>query len=255
MAKLTTITKHPDQTPRRALKPEDISFLKELQKRLCTEDHLCTAAPRYYIGIQKEAVHAGYDNADAEMFIDHLERHETFTLQGNSLAPLINYLNDTYMPMRVETAEQGAACQKLAEIRRISIDGSTVCFEMQDETHAYMLEEKLSRYYSGIKQNGSCVTAEDICSMQEAVDLMNDAVGSDGRFESVPARIIETVQLGALALTQEGWNEHVRLDGHNMGPDVHMYCSHADACPELEKLMEILEHADWDSLVQKGIQS
>lgn len=50
MAKFWKTKRHEDTTEKRQLLKDDIDFLVNLQREMNTQDHLCQADPRYWVG-------------------------------------------------------------------------------------------------------------------------------------------------------------------------------------------------------------
>ena len=83
---------HEDTVEKEKLTKEDITFLKDLQKELNTEDTVGTASPRFWVIKQPERIyHVDKDEAEHYMFIEK-DSHSELTLED--LKEKLEYLYD-----------------------------------------------------------------------------------------------------------------------------------------------------------------
>ena len=83
---------HEDTVKKEKLTKEDITFLKDLQKELNTEDTVGTASPRFWVIKQPERIyHVDKDEAEHYMFIE-TDSHSELTLED--LKEKLEYLYD-----------------------------------------------------------------------------------------------------------------------------------------------------------------
>lgn len=220
MAKLIELKTHEDEYPeKRAITADEITFLKDLQHRINTQDHISQADPRYWV-IRDYKKHYGKDlnNSDGWVIVD--------TTDGETLVDSENVVVDV------------GSCENYVEaVIRTTLE------EIKDND---MLSEHFDEDCFDAK-----LWKDDVVdcsySVESFVEKLNDFIDWTDRFAIVEYEDIAT-DTNAF-LSHEAAQAFLESNSHHFGPDAHTYAVTAWRNPDAEKLIKILHEVDFDSLL------
>ena len=66
----------------------------------------------------------------------------------------------------------------------------------------------------------------------------------------IPVQYHQEIVPNAVFLTRKDALRHLEINRHNYSDNVYPYCMHADRGPTFERLIQILQQVDWDSLIK-----
>ena len=221
MAKLFELKTHEDEFPnKRAITTDEIIFLKDLQYRINTQDHIAQADPRYWV-IRDYEKHYGKD------------------------------LNDSDGWVIIDTEESG---EVLVDSKNLAVDTGS-CENYLDAVIRTTLEEikdndMLSEYF-----DEDCFDANlwkhDVvdCSydVESFVNNLNDFIIAPDKFAILEYEDVAT-DTNAF-LSHEAAQAFLESNSHHFSPDAHTYAVTAWRNPDAEKLIKILHEVDFDSLL------
>lgn len=203
---------HEDDIEKHRITDEEISFLKELQKEMNTQDNVSQANPRFWVikgteklyNVEDEDGFELYDKDDCETVADNMK--EILEFIKNDL------LEDICSDSGVE--------YKLSLQEGIFNDSILVQW-LEDE---YEEEEELE-------------TQEDVANWIKKF-------GYD-EYEVITYKIIPKIYENTMFLTQEDAENHLKSNDYHYSDDAHTYAMTAWRSPRVEKLVGILQKVDW----------
>lgn len=199
-----------DPIAKRPLTPNDIEFLKELQHELNVQDSMGNRAPRFWVIKESKKTYVG-ENNDYE--------YVTITDEQNPESEIENL--DELFDTIVEIAS--------------------------DRSYPYLIEKNHDGYI--IITNTDTDSTDVICSItDETSGVLNDITGEYDRFKSNYIGNESRIVPDTLFLTHRACEEHLRKYGYNYSPDAHAYAMTADRRPEVERLMDLLQHIDFEQI-------
>lgn len=94
--------------------------------------------------------------------------------------------------------------------------------------------------------------AEDdyVTDIDDMVELLEQAGIYD--YSVSYSRTVKSVVHNTLFLTHAACEDHLRRYHYNYGPDAHAFAMTAVRSPQFERLVSILQTADWDAIVPEG---
>lgn len=222
MAKLFELKTHEDEYPnKRVITTEEINFLKDLQHRINTQDHISQADPRYWV-IRDYKKHYGKDlnNSDGWVIID--------TTEGDTLLDSKNVVDDA------------SSCKNYLEavIR-------TVLNEIKEND---MLPEHFNEdCFDSTKWKKDVVDLS--YNVESFVENLNDFIDWADRFAVVEYEDIATDSNAFLS--HEAAQAFLKSNSHHFSDNAHTYAVTAWRNPDAEKLIKILHEVDFDKLLQE----
>lgn len=113
---------------------------------------------------------------------------------------------------------------------------------------AYVLDDYLEK----IKEDSE-LSKEALTELQEIEDDYDHAIEwiqkyIDEEAELIPERKVHIIQPNTMFLTKAEAKRHIRLNKHHYTSEAHTYAMTAWRAPKVERLLEILETFDWDSI-------
>lgn len=204
---------HEDTVKKEKLTREDITFLKDLQKELNTEDTVGTASPRFWVIKQPERVyHIDKDEAEHYMFIEK-DSHSELTLED--LKEKLEYLYDE-------------------NLKDMKIENNELIFKYYDEDFEKE-EEYTINFYNNCYSSG----------LDKVLELLNDEV------EVFYYKEIDVTVPNCLFLTQIDAENHLRNNNYHYHEKARTYCMCGWRSPRFEKLINILSKTDFDDIEVK----
>ena len=206
---------HEDTVKKEKLTKEDITFLKDLQKELNTEDTVGTASPRFWVIKQPERVyHIDKDEAEHYMFIE-TDSHCELTLED--LKEKLEYLFDE-------------------NLKDIKIEYNELIFKYYDED--FEEEEEYT-----IDFDNNSFSSDN--TIGKILELLKDEV------EVFYYKEIDVIVPNCLFLTQIDAENHLRNNDYHYHEEARTYCMCGWRSPRLEKLINILSKTDFDDIEVK----
>lgn len=205
---------HKDRVEKEKLTKEDITFLKDLQKELNTEDTVGTASPRFWVIKQPERIyHVDRDEADYYVFVD--DDHQELTLEE-----LKNYLEDVYDD----------------NLKSVDIKDGVLSFEYLGE-----FSEEIEEYT--IDFNNSTLNSRD--SVDKVLELLELEVSA------IYYKEVDATVPNCMFLTQIDAENHLRVNDYHYHEEARTYCMCGWRSPRFEKLISILSKTDFDDIEVK----
>lgn len=190
---------------------KDIGFLKELQHELLTQDHVCQAAPRFWIvqGTVKEY------NIDSRYGCD-----------GETLV-------NTY-----------DGWQEIAESLEEAYKYLTEEFEESEKYKFELISDSIEVYRDELEDN-----TEFLYDLEDVVNFINSHY-EDERYEVCCYRNVDKNYENTMFLTNRECKEHIKTNYYHYPKDAHSYAMTAWRSPEVEKVWNILEKINCDELMK-----
>lgn len=91
--------------------------------------------------------------------------------------------------------------------------------------------------------------SQPVSSLEDMLELLTDAGCRE--FWPVYYKNVEVTVPDTLFLTHKECEDHLRKYGHNYKPDAHAYAMTAIRSPQVERLVKLLQTADWDYLAYR----
>ena len=205
---------HEDTVEKEKLTKEEITFLKDLQKELNTEDTVGTASPRFWVIKQPERIyHVDRDEADYYVFVD--DDHQELTLEE-----LKNYLEDVYDD----------------NLKSVDIKDGVLSFEYLGE-----FSEEIEEYT--IDFNNSTLNSRD--SVDKVLELLELEVSV------IYYKEVDATVPNCMFLTQIDAENHLRANDYHYHEEARTYCMCGWRSPRFEKLISILSKTDFDDIEVK----
>lgn len=205
---------HEDTTPKHKITEEEIEFLKELQKEMNTQDHVCQADPRYWVIQGSELVYGiedGYEDDSALMAESEI--------LARDLESAVEYIREKVLPDINELDGIERTIQYESRLGRGTV---TVEWEEDGEKeHEYL--DGMSELVEWLKENGHDYNKVNYCIRRKNYD-------------------------DTMFLTEKDAAEHLRQNDYHYSEDAHTYAMTAWRNPRVEKLYKILQEVDFDLL-------
>lgn len=220
MAKLFELKEHEDEFPeKRAITTEEINFLKDLQHRINTQDHIGQADPRYWV-IRDYKKHYSKDlnDSDGWEIIDTDESDETVVDSKN---------------LAVDTGSGESFLEAVIRTTLEKIKDSDMLSEYFDEDN----------FDAKLWQDD---VVECSYSVKTFVENLNEFINELDRFSIIEYEDIAT-DTNAF-LSHEAAQVFLKNNYYHFGPDAHTYAVTAWRNPDAEKLIKILHEVDFDKL-------
>ena len=179
---------------------------------------------------------------------------------GN-LRPLTDGDAEFLSALQKELREQDTMCQAAPRFWAIA-QTEAVPAPMDDADRVIAVDNDMGSEYHTIQDVADFVVcmqdddsgAEAVMAchdMASAVETANETPGLEGRLRAVGVRDKTVVVKDTLFLTHAACEDHLRKYAYNYKPDAHAFAMTATRSPEFERLMEILENADWTAVVPR----
>lgn len=199
MAKFWTHMKyHEDVTEKHKITPDEIQFLKSLQKEMNTQDTLSQADPRYWVIRDLKKIYG-----------EHMNNPDGYTF----------YCIDD--------------CQDVFEFKSTTLE---------DDEIAYVASYFTDNYNNDFKKE-DFANVTDLDSLKELLD--EKGYGDD--FAVLEYEIYP--DYSGFFLTHKMAETHLRNNAHHYNKDATTYAMTAWRNPETDKLYQILQSVDFDSLL------
>ena len=208
MANIFELKYHDDTVKKRSITNEEISFLKELQKEMNTQDTVCQADPRYWVICGTEKVYgAAKDCSEGYEF-----SNDGFTL--NSMEEIAGFIRENVLN--------------------------------QDKAEGDSFEETIS--YEWLSDTIEIETEDDIITLvspEETAEWLNEK-GYD--FSVSYYRNERIFYPGTVFLTHRDAMEHLKSNQHHYSSDAHTYAMTAFRSPSVEKLYKLIQEVDLEEM-------
>lgn len=208
---------HEDKTEKHKITDSELSFLRDLQKELNTQDILGQANPRFWVIKGTEKLYH-VDEADGYELYDS----ECCDILADSTEGICNYINENL----------------LDDINSNRLDGEefAVTFE-----HGILGNEKIVvRWLDGGSVDDEMI--EELEDLQEIHDWLENQ-GYD--YQIISYKIVPKIYENTMFLTQIDAENHLRANYYHYSDDAHTYAMTAWRNPRMDKLIEILQEVDW----------
>ena len=213
-----TRPKERDDVRKRTLSPDDVAFLKELQRVLNTQDPMGQADPKFWVVKGSRSYAMEPDECMGKP--DHYEIYDVDT--DEVIAKDYRGLTD-------------AINEKAPFLNATATDNSIKLVDIKETDTSQGLPYRMFI--------GNDLDHEELTSMLGTIF---------GATVAVRAVIKEPcVYPNTMFLTHEGCARHLRDYGYNYSKDAHAYAMTADRSPEYEHLLRIIRTVDWGMLPTK----
>lgn len=208
---------HEDKTEKHKITDSELSFLRDLQKELNTQDILGQANPRFWVIKGTEKLYH-VDEADGYELYDS----ECCDVLADSTEGICNYINENL----------------LDDINSNRLDGEefVVTFE-----HGILGNEKIVvKWLDGGNVDDEMI--EELEDLQEIHDWLENQ-GYD--YQIISYKIVPKIYENTMFLTQIDAENHLRANYYHYSDDAHTYAMTAWRNPRMDKLIKILQEVDW----------
>lgn len=189
---------------------EDIEFLKELQHEMLTQDHICQAAPRFWVvqgTVREYGRHSDY-NCDGSTLINTCDEwHEI----GDTMEEVFEYISKEWEYCDDFTFE-------------LTEDGNIIAIRIEDAEETWDMSD-----------------LEDVESFIEEISGYND-------IEVCYYENVDKIYENTMFLTNRECKEHIRRNYYHYPKDAHSYAMTAWRAPEVSKLFDILDKINWSEI-------
>ena len=206
-----------DNVQKRPLTPDEVSFLKDLQKEMNEQDTLAQADPRYWAIMDEKEVYGSQDGYPV-IIIDE-EEFRSFPQMQKYLQSVAEEVYADRCAVKVEV-EDSIFC----DVGKASIMvRSEPCGPFEEETCFYEFDE--------------------------AAEWLEENAG-----RSATVTTVETVRVlrdSTFFFTNRAAKQHLKENAHHYSDNAYTYAMTAWRNPEAEKLWKILQETDWDMYSEK----
>lgn len=219
------------------LSKEELEFLVELQHEMLTQDHVCQAAPRFWVVENKRTVPTAEDYADGyEIFDDNGCDTVAHSMEG-----FIKYVNDKYMQYGLKVFYNNGDAIIFTAGR--SLD--------EDDTLEVLTEE-----YEN-EDDRDIIDMNDYCTLETLIEEVNSFPYVYEQYRLVHTRDEWFIEPNTMFLTNRGAKRHIEANYYHYNKEAHPYAMTAWRSPEVDKLWKILDKINWKELIEEkyGIQS
>lgn len=208
---------HEDETEKHKITDSELSFLRDLQKELNTQDILGQANPRFWVIKGTEKLYH-VDDADGYELYDP----ECCDILADSTEGICNYINENL----------------LDDINSNRLDGKefTVTFE-----HGILGNDKIVlKWLDGGSEDDELI--EELEDLQEIKGWLENQ-GYD--YQIISYKIVPKIYENTMFLTQIDAENHLRANHYHYSEDAHTYAMTAWRDPRMDKLVNILQEVEW----------
>lgn len=208
---------HEDKTEKHKITDSELSFLRDLQKELNTQDILGQANPRFWVIKGTEKLYHVYDADGYELYDP-----ECGDILADSTEGICNYINENL----------------LDDINSNRLDGEefAVTFE-----HGILGNDKIvvKWLYGGSEDDEMIEELEDL----QEINGWLENQGYD--YQIISYKIVPKIYENTMFLTQIDAENHLRANHYHYSEDAHTYAMTAWRDPRMDKLIEILQEVEW----------
>ena len=222
MAKLFELKTHEDEYPnKRAITTDEIAFLKDLQHRINTQDHISQADPRYWVIRDYEKVYGeNLNNSNGWVIVD--------TTDGEILVDSENVTVDVASGENYIDTVIRTTLTKIQENDILSEQFDKDCFDI-DKWKQDVVD-----------------TSYDVESF---VDNLNDFIDWTDRFSVLEYQSV--AKDSNVFFSHKEAQSFLESNSHHFSDCAHTYAYTAWRNPEIETLIEMLHEVDFDSILTK----
>lgn len=211
------------------LTKEDFDFLIDLQYEMLNQGHVSQAAPRYWVVAGTRKVPTGVEYADGQCLIDTEDNEE----YADGLEETIKYFNglircrncnEEDYEYRIEQDDVYFNTWKVIKIEKDC--------NIESEEDRVIAEEY-----------GNISDIDDLLRAMELIDLIDF-----GKFKVAYYRNEHYCYPNTMFLTNRSCKEHIDANFYHYSEDAHSYAMTAWRSPEVERLWNVLDKIDWESL-------
>lgn len=202
---------HADQTIKRELNRDDISFLKNLQTELNTQDTMGNADPRYWVVRQSHMSVVPEDYAENTILCDSSDG-QTWNSLDEFMEDFAENAADDYGITAEEKPYDDEHDEKELSTWELTIDGESYEVSDFDDLMLVFEEQLIDRYH--------------ICYTAQQSENCSDS----------------------LFLTHKDCEDYLRKYHYNHPQDAHAYAMTAVRSPRFERLINILQTIDFTAL-------
>ena len=193
------------------LTKEDFDFLLDLQNEMLTQDHVCQAAPRFWVVATDTFEELGTEDSYDGVNLYSYEGAE-IVCKGD-MQSILEYVNENYS----EELENITFTDK-GRFYHVEFGEN----DNRDEDYIY--------------------DAEDLLMFLKKQDILSDD------YEFVYYRHVHHVYPNTMFLTNRSCKEHIKANHYHYNSDAHSYAMTAWRSPEVERLFEILDKINWQKV-------
>lgn len=193
------------------LTKEDYDFLIELQHELLTQDHVCQAAPRFWVvATDKYQIPGNVDSCEgAHLYCSD----EGEIVCDGDIKSIIDYVVENYM----------------------------------DELQNITFRKKDNYWIAEIEQDGKTEEESIYCS-EDLLEFLKDNNVLSDVYDFIYYHTVHYNYPNTMFLTNRSCKEHIKANHYHYNDDAHSYAMTAWRSPEVEHLWNILETIDWKTL-------
>lgn len=204
---------HEDNIDKHKITVDEIEFLKQLQKEMNTQDHICQADPRFWVIKGTERLY-------------HVEEPDGYELYDK-------YGCDT-------------VAEDMKEIVEYIVENLLDDINKKQGTK-YNIELNVGIFSDSILVNWTDDDGEEESEeLENLQDIQNwlEGFGYD-EYVIISYKYVPKIYENTMFLTQKDAEDHLRSNDYHYSSDAHTYAMTAWRSPAVEKLVNILQTVDW----------
>lgn len=213
------------------LTKEDLVFLMDLQNEMLTQDHVCQAAPRFWVVAGTKKVYASKEYAEGEQLIQDSE------VIADGLEEAVKYFQE--------------------QIEEEADDEDEICIIIEKEDTQSFTSYRVAKIDKSIDTNAEDYGEQDeiimeqnsIADIEELLEALSDARFINKNDYDIGYYCNEDYRYpNTMFLTNRSCKEHIKANHYHYSSDAHSYAMTAWRSPEVEKLWTILEKIDFKAI-------
>lgn len=208
---------HEDKTEKHKITDSEVSFLRDLQKELNTQDTLGQANPRFWVIKGTEKLYH-VDDADGYELYDS----DCCEVLADSTKEICEYINENLL--------------EDINSNRLSGEEYTVTFKQGILGYDKIVVRWL---------DGGCEDDEMIEELEDLQEINGWLENQGYDYQIIPYKIVPKIYENTMFLTQIDAENHLRANYYHYSEDAHTYAMTAWRDPRMDKLIEILQEVEW----------
>jgi hypothetical protein len=209
---------HEDKIEKHKITDSELSFLRDLQKELNTQDILGQANPRFWVIKGTEKIYHVEESDGYELYDP-----ECCDILADSTEGICNYINENL----------------LDDINSNRLDGEE--FALTFEPGILGNEKIVVKWLDGGSEDDEMI--EELDNLQEINNWLENQ-GLD--YQIISYKIVPKIYENTMFLTQIDAENHLRENYYHYSDDAHTYAMTAWRNPRMDKLISILQEVEWD---------
>lgn len=208
---------HDDKTEKHKITDDELSFLRDLQKELNTQDILGQANPRFWVIKGTEKLYH-VEEADGYELYDS----DNYEVLADTTEEICNYINKNLLDEINDNRREGEK------------------FTLTYERGLFGKDKIVVKWLDGDSEDNEMI--EELEDLQEINDWLENQ-GYD--YQIISYKIVPKIYENTMFLTQIDAENHLMANYYHYSDDAHTYAMTAWRNPRMDKLIKILQEVEW----------